>query len=67
MKISQQLKKLDRPRRRDMTRNEKIVAHYVHGLKLSGEDEAHRQLLVEANRLLLAGKTRQFIVGYLLF
>ncbi len=48
-----------------MTRNEKIIAHYIHGLKLSSEDEQYRILLEEANKVMLAGKSRQYTSAYL--
>ena len=65
MRISQQLKKLDRPKKRDMTRNEKIVAHYIQGMELSKDDEGYRLLLEEANKVQLAGKSRQYTAAYL--
>lgn len=65
MRISQQLKKHDRPRRSEMTRNEKIIAHYVHDLKLSEKDEAYRLLMETANKYNLAGRTRMSIARML--
>ena len=65
MQISQQLKSLDRPRKSQMTRIEKIIAHYVHDLSLSDGDEEYRQLLEAANKYNLAGRTKMEIAKLL--
>lgn len=65
MQISQQLKNLDRPRKSQMTRIEKIIAHYVHDLSLSDGDEEYRQLLEAANKYNLAGRTKMEIAKLL--
>lgn len=65
MQISQQLKDIDRPRKSQMTRIEKIIAHYVHDLSLSDGDEEHRQLLETANKYNSAGRTKMEIAKLL--
>ncbi|MEO1258487.1 MAG: hypothetical protein AAFZ15_06810 [Bacteroidota bacterium] len=65
MNISKELKKQDRRKKRDMTRNERVVAHYIQGMELSKDDEAYRLLLEEANKVQLAGKSRQYTAAYL--
>jgi hypothetical protein len=59
MQLPQQLKDLDRPRRREMSPVELIAEHYLKGARLTERQEAYRELLEAANSLLAEGKSRR--------
>lgn len=59
--LPQQLKDLDRPRRREMSLVEVITEHYLKGVRLTDSQERYRELLETANSLLAEGKSRQTV------